>query len=61
MKEMKIKTINKENNENVMVGIQEINFASDYFKCTVCGYTTIMKAPGNHPRCPECGKLMKRC
>lgn len=60
MKEMKVKTNKRENWKNTIVGIQEMNLASDWFRCFHCGYETRMKAYGNHPRCPKCGKLMER-
>ncbi len=60
MKEMKIKTIKVEKQEKTIKGIPTMNLASDWFKCTRCGYTVRMKVYGNHAQCSECGGLMER-
>lgn len=61
MKEMKIKTTEKENQEKAIIGIRAMNLASDFFKCRNCGYTVRILAIGNTARCSQCGGTMDRC
>lgn len=61
MKEMKMKVSKKENQKEMMKGMQEMNLASDFFKCEKCGYTVRMLVLGNYAHCSQCGGTMKRC
>lgn len=41
--------------------MNDLKFASEYFKCENCGYTVAMRVRGDRATCSNCGGKMKRC
>lgn len=54
-------TIKIKNTKRVKENVVATNFASDFFKCSRCGYTVRMLVRGDRATCSQCGGTMYRC